>query len=111
MRSINLIDKRVARPVQVYTVDQADIVGIKTSSVNNTECITFVRTDMPQVASVIDDINTNGDLISLVTTTDSSIVERISKSQNLIKSSLTTVRLYYNPTLLVRATLDNSTFK
>lgn len=36
MRSINLIDKIVARPVDTYTIDKANIIGIKTQDVNGT---------------------------------------------------------------------------
>lgn len=32
MRNISLIDKTLARPVQVFTVDRGNIVGIKTLS-------------------------------------------------------------------------------
>lgn len=74
MRDINITDKTVTFPVQVYTVDKGNIVGIKTNTSEGTECLTFIRTGQPQIGSVVDDIETNGDLVALVSTSDSSVV-------------------------------------
>ena len=87
LRSINLIDKQLTRPVTALSTHTSSLVGLRTHQDGN-EFLTVVQMGRPQVGSVLADIPSQGNLLSLVKVADAVVGETIQRSQenaNLMK--------------------------
>lgn len=109
LRNIDLGDKILVRPVQAISVPNSNIVGVKTTK-DGMEYVTFIKMEQPTVGSIIYDTVTDHNIFSLVKSYDSIVVESIPRSDT-VETKINAFRLYENPSLGIKASLNNNLFK
>lgn len=81
LRSIDLIDKQLVRPVTALVTKTSSIIGLRTK-LDGSEFVTLVQLSRPQVGSVLADISSNGNLLSVVRIADGIVGETIQNSNS-----------------------------
>lgn len=110
MRTIDLFGKSIVRPVEAFTINDGNLVAIKTKEFDNPIYLTLIRTGQSKVGSILVDVPISSNALStLAGLEDSAIIEIAVRPDNLNKINYvySTKRYFYKPLLIVRASLDS----